>query len=106
MFQRLKTAANGLFENTAEVFKYELSSVPSSVFDCNHQEHTEIPQHLFHVYNRFHMPILHQLNLTCMPLEEVRCNQTYYALQNQKRKELFMSNSHNKQALINMLCEG
>jgi hypothetical protein len=27
-------------------------------------------------------------------------------LQNQKRKELFMSNSHNKQALINMLCEG
>jgi hypothetical protein len=35
MFQRLKTAANGLFENTAEVFKYELSSVPSSMFDCN-----------------------------------------------------------------------
>lgn len=35
MFQRLTTAANGLFENTAEVFKYELSSVPSSMFDCN-----------------------------------------------------------------------
>ena len=31
MFQRLTTTANGLFENTAEVFKYELSSVPSSV---------------------------------------------------------------------------
>jgi hypothetical protein len=29
MFQRLTTAANGIFENTAEVFKYELSSVPS-----------------------------------------------------------------------------
>jgi ribosomal protein L37AE/L43A len=35
MFQRLTTVANGLFENTAEVFKYELSSVPSSMFDCN-----------------------------------------------------------------------
>jgi hypothetical protein len=35
MFQRLTTAANGIFENTAEVFKYELSSVPSSMFDCN-----------------------------------------------------------------------
>jgi hypothetical protein len=35
MFQRLTTAANGLFENTAEVFKYELSSVPSSMFDYN-----------------------------------------------------------------------
>jgi hypothetical protein len=31
MFQRLTTAANGLFENTAEVFKYELSSVPPSI---------------------------------------------------------------------------
>ena len=35
MFQRLTTAANGLFESTAEVFKYELSSVPPSMFDCN-----------------------------------------------------------------------
>jgi hypothetical protein len=35
MFQRLTTAANGIFENTAEVFKYELSSVPSSMFDYN-----------------------------------------------------------------------
>ncbi|CAC5425517.1 unnamed protein product [Mytilus coruscus] len=35
MFQRLTTAANGLFENTSEVFQYELSSVPSSMFDCN-----------------------------------------------------------------------
>ncbi|VDI06569.1 Hypothetical predicted protein [Mytilus galloprovincialis] len=35
MFQRLTTAANGLFENTSEVFQYELSSVPSSIFDCN-----------------------------------------------------------------------
>ena len=35
MFQRLTTTANGLFVNTAEVFKYELSNVPSSIFDCN-----------------------------------------------------------------------
>ncbi|VDI52320.1 Hypothetical predicted protein [Mytilus galloprovincialis] len=35
MFQRITTAANGLFENTSEVFQYELSSVPSSLFDCN-----------------------------------------------------------------------
>jgi hypothetical protein len=35
MFQRLTTTANGLFVNTAEVFKYELSKVPSSMFDCN-----------------------------------------------------------------------
>ncbi|CAC5372508.1 unnamed protein product [Mytilus coruscus] len=35
MFQRLTTAANGLFENTSEVFQYELCSVPSSMFDCN-----------------------------------------------------------------------
>ncbi|CAC5416366.1 unnamed protein product [Mytilus coruscus] len=33
MFQRLATAANGLCENTSEVFQYELSSVPSSMFD-------------------------------------------------------------------------
>ena len=31
----MTTAANGIFENTAEVFKYELSSVPSSMFDYN-----------------------------------------------------------------------
>ena len=35
MFQRLTPAANGIFENTAEVFKYELSSVPSSMFVYN-----------------------------------------------------------------------
>ncbi|XP_021362244.1 uncharacterized protein LOC110456045 [Mizuhopecten yessoensis] len=35
MFQRLITAANGLFENTSDVFKHELSSFPSSLFDNN-----------------------------------------------------------------------
>ncbi|VDI83954.1 Hypothetical predicted protein [Mytilus galloprovincialis] len=35
MFKLLTTVANGLFENTTDVFQYELSSVPSSIFDCN-----------------------------------------------------------------------
>jgi hypothetical protein len=45
---------------------------PPSRTYWNHSPSTFV----FHVYNRFHMPILHQLNLTCMPLEKVRCNQT------------------------------
>ncbi|CAG2208166.1 unnamed protein product [Mytilus edulis] len=35
MCQCLTTAANGLFVNTSKVFQYELSSAPSSMFDCN-----------------------------------------------------------------------
>ncbi|CAG2201846.1 unnamed protein product [Mytilus edulis] len=35
LFQRCTTIANGLFEDISEIFKYELCSVPSSLFDNN-----------------------------------------------------------------------
>ncbi|CAC5372573.1 unnamed protein product [Mytilus coruscus] len=35
LFQRCTTVANGLFADISEIFKYELCSVPSSLFDNN-----------------------------------------------------------------------
>ena len=35
LFQRFTTAAHGLFEDPSEIFKYELCSVPSALFDNN-----------------------------------------------------------------------
>jgi hypothetical protein len=35
MFQRLVIAGNGHFTDNSELFKFELSSLPSSVFDNN-----------------------------------------------------------------------
>lgn len=33
LFQRCTTDANGMFEDPSEIFKYELTCVPSSLFD-------------------------------------------------------------------------
>lgn len=35
LFQRCTTAANGLFDDISEIFKYELCNIPSSLFDKN-----------------------------------------------------------------------
>jgi hypothetical protein len=35
LFQRCTTAANGLFDDISEIFKYELCNFPSSLFDAN-----------------------------------------------------------------------
>lgn len=35
LFQRCTTAANGLFVDTSEIFKYELCNIPSLLFDTN-----------------------------------------------------------------------
>lgn len=35
LFQRLLAAANGMYENQAEIFTYELCSHPSSIFEVN-----------------------------------------------------------------------
>ena len=35
LFQRLTTVANGLLEDTSEIFKYELCSFPPSIFDSS-----------------------------------------------------------------------
>jgi hypothetical protein len=166
MFQRLTTAANGLFENTAEVFKYELSSVPSSMFDCNrlpreacksnladaiwacgsdctHEIDGEGFQYVLdggsllqripwthgdsfgsiaqmyvdHVIKKYKDPVIAFDSYPELPaIKEITHLRRTKGIVSpninftptmpfKTKKELFMSNSHNKQAFINMLCE-
>ncbi|CAC5372537.1 unnamed protein product [Mytilus coruscus] len=117
MFQRLTTAANGLFENTSEVFQYELSSVPSSMFDCNRLLREACKSNLADAIWEYKDPVIvfdsfPELS-SIKDITHLRRTKGIISpninftssMPCKTKKELFMSNNHNKQALINMLCD-
>ncbi|CAC5415218.1 unnamed protein product [Mytilus coruscus] len=158
MFQRLTTAANGLFENRSEVFQYEMSRVPSTMFDCNrllreacksniadaiwvcgsdciHEIDGESFQYVLdgssllqrlpwthgdtfgditqmyvdHVIRKYKDPVVPSVkDITRLRRTKgiISPNINFTSSMPCKtEKELFVSNSHNKQALVNMLCD-
>nr|CAC5359433.1 unnamed protein product [Mytilus coruscus] len=112
MFQRLTTAANGLVENTSEVFQYELSSVPSSMFDYN-----QLPREAYKsniadaiwvqcMWNYPELPSIKDITHLRKTKGTISPNINFTSSMPCKtKKRLFMSNSHNKQALINTICD-